>query len=62
MSRGWSECNKITSPGSITDRAGDQRPLAPVTDAEFPALLPRMWISGVWYGRVAGGVGRTGVI
>ena len=26
------------------------------------ALLPWMWMSGVWYGRVADGVGRTGVI
>lgn len=26
------------------------------------ALLPWMWMSGVWYGWVAGGVGRTGVI
>jgi hypothetical protein len=31
-------------------------------DNIFSALLPWMWISGVWYGRVAGGVGRTGVI
>ena len=28
----------------------------------FLALLPWMWMSGVWYGRVADGVGRTGVI
>lgn len=26
------------------------------------ALLPRLWMSGVWYGRPAGEVGRTGVI
>jgi hypothetical protein len=26
------------------------------------ALLPWMWVGGVWYERAAGGVGRTGVI
>ncbi len=29
---------------------------------QFRALLPWMWIRGVWYERMAAGVARTGVI
>jgi hypothetical protein len=33
-----------------------------VQEREIIGSIAMMWMSGVWYGRVPGGVGRTGVI
>jgi hypothetical protein len=49
-------------------RSADRAELEPdqwtpcVSGFQFLALLPWMWMGGVWYGRVPAGVGRTGVI